>query len=281
MQHIVNTGQAQAWNGYEGTHWARNHDRWNAVNERFDEPLLAAAAIEEGDRVLDIGCGAGQTTRLAARRAGSGRATGLDLSAPMLERARESARREGVGNVTFVQGDAQVHAFGPGSFDAVISRFGVMFFADPVAAFATVGRALRPGGRLAFICSADPGRNEWLQALAALRGILPVGDFGAAQGPGMFSLADPDRTREVLAAAGYEHIGTARVDAYGAWGRDADDAASFLLDSGPGRHLTSQVDPPTAARARRMLADSLRAHEEHGAVRLRSAALLVTAVRPG
>ncbi|WP_069173193.1 class I SAM-dependent methyltransferase [Streptomyces griseus] len=281
MQHIVNTDQARAWNGYEGTHWARNHDRWNAVNEHFDAPLLAAAAIQEGDRVLDIGCGAGQTTRLAARRAGSGRATGVDLSAPMLERARACALHEGVGNVTFEQGDAQVHTFEPDSFDAAISRFGVMFFADPVAAFATVGRALRPGGRLAFVCTADPGRNEWLQALGALRGILPVGDFGTPDGPGMFSLADPDRIREVLSTAGYGRIGAARLEVRGSWGRDADEAASFLLDSGPGRHLTGQVDAPTAAHARRVLRDRLRAHEEHGAVRLRSAALLVTAVRPG
>lgn len=88
MQNIANTGQAKTWNGYEGTHWAQNQDRWDAVNGGFNEPLLTAAAIEEGDRVLDIGCGAGSTTRLAARRARSGRALGLDLSAPMLARAR-------------------------------------------------------------------------------------------------------------------------------------------------------------------------------------------------
>ncbi|MEV0375200.1 class I SAM-dependent methyltransferase [Streptomyces sp. NPDC050636] len=280
MPHIVNTEQAQAWNGYEGTYWARNQDRWDAVNAGFNEPLLAAAAIGKQDRVLDVGCGAGYTTRLAARQAVNGRAMGLDLSGPMLARARESAQREGLGNVTFEEGDAQVHAFEPGAFDVVISRFGVMFFADPVAAFANIGHALRPGGRMAFICGADAESNEWLQAIAGLRDLLPIGDFGAPGSPGMFSLADPDTTTEVLSSAGFEHINAARVEAYGTWGKDADDAAAFLLDSGPGRHLTSQVEPDVRDRARQVLTESLRPHEEGGALRLHSTAWLVTADRP-
>ncbi|MFI6001387.1 class I SAM-dependent methyltransferase [Streptomyces sp. NPDC051366] len=280
MQHIANTVQAQAWNGYEGTHWAQNQDRWDAVNAGFNEPLLTAAAIKERDRVLDIGCGAGSTTRLAARRAGNGRALGLDLSAPMLTRAREAAQREDIGNATFEQGDAQVQAFEPGTFDVMISRFGVMFFADPVAAFANIGRALRPGARMAFICGAEAEGNEWLQAIAALRDILPMGNFGAPGSPGMFSLADPDRTREVLSAAGFEHINAAHVEAFGTWGQNADDAAAFLLDSGPGRHLTSQVAQEVQDRARQTVTNILRTHEEHGALRLRSTAWLVTANRP-
>ncbi|REK84866.1 class I SAM-dependent methyltransferase [Streptomyces inhibens] len=280
MQHIVNTDQAQAWNGYEGTYWARNQDRWDAVNTGFNEPLLTTVAIKERDRVLDIGCGAGQTTRLAARRSGSGQVLGLDLSAPMLARARETAQREDLGNVTFEHGDAQVHAFEPGTFDVMISRFGVMFFADPAVAFTNIGRALRPGGRMAFICGAGPEGNEWLQAIAALSDILPIGGFGAPGSPGMFSLVDPDRIHEVLSAAGFENVSAAHVEAQGTWGQDADDAAAFLLDSGPGRHLTSQVAPEVQDRARHRLTDVLRAHEENGAVRLRSSAWLVTAHRP-
>ncbi|MEV6165069.1 methyltransferase domain-containing protein [Streptomyces sp. NPDC052052] len=280
MQHIVNIDQAQAWNGYEGDHWARNQDRWDAVNGGFDEPLLAAAEIQECDRVLDIGCGTGCTTRLAARRAPNGQALGLDLSAPMLARARETARREGVPNAAFERGDAQAHAFGPGAFDVAISRFGVMFFADPVAAFANIRRALRPGGRMAFICAAGAEGNEWLQAIAALRDILPVGEFGAPGSPGMFALADPGRTGGILSAAGFEDIDVVRVEAHGTWGRSAADAAAFLLASGPGRHLTSQVGPEARDRARQRLTGILHAHEENGAVRLRTPAWLVTANRP-
>jgi SAM-dependent methyltransferase len=280
MDQVANTDQAQAWNGYEGTQWAAGQDRWDAINDGFNSPLLDAAAIAGGDRVLDIGCGAGRTTRLAARRAGEGRAMGLDLSGPMLERARASAEREGLGNVSFVQGDAQVHPFEPASFDAAVSRYGMTFFGDPVAALANIRGALRPGGRLAFICAAEAEANEWLQALAALDGILPLGGFGAPGGPGMFSLTDPDRIRSLLTAAGFTGTGVERVEAAGDWGADAEDAAAFLLDSGPGRHLLSQVTPDAQRLARRALTEHLRPCEGGGAVWLRSTSWLVTAVRP-
>src|SRR3954471_7095204 len=119
MRSIVNTAQAEAWNGYEGGHWAAHQSRYDAVNSGFNEHLLAAAAIGEQDRVLDVGCGTGQLTRLAARRARH--ATGVDLSAPMLARARASAAAEGVANVTFDQADAQVHPFAGGAFDVAMS----------------------------------------------------------------------------------------------------------------------------------------------------------------
>ncbi|MFC8490654.1 class I SAM-dependent methyltransferase [Streptomyces sp. NPDC057235] len=281
MSGIVNTEQAQAWNGPEGVHWARHQDRWNAVNEGFDEPLLDAAGITGDGRVLDIGCGAGQTTRFAALRAPRGSALGLDLSGPMLAEARARAEREGVPHALFEQGDAQEHPFGAGAFDAAISRYGVMFFADPVAAFANIGRALRPGGRLAFVCPAEAALNEWAVAMTALHDLLPVGDFGSPGLPGMFSLADPDRIRRVLAAAGFTGVTAERVRAHGRWGRGAGDAADFLLGTGPGRHLTERADAETRARVRRTLEDRLRAHEAaDGTVRLLSTCWLVTADRP-
>ncbi|MFB6615093.1 class I SAM-dependent methyltransferase [Streptomyces sp. NPDC085524] len=279
MGDFANTVQAEAWNGYEGEQWARSQERWDAVNDGFNQPLLDAAAIAETDSVLDVGCGAGRTTRLAARRAGLGRALGLDLSHPMLGRARESALREGVANVAFVQGDAQVHPLPDEGFDAVISRYGMTFFTDPVAAFANLHRALRPGGRLAFVCAAEAEANEWLAALASLEGILPLGGFGKPGGPGMFSLTDPGRIRELLGAGGFADAGVQRVEVPGRWGVDAADAAAFLLDSGPGRHLLDQVTPPRQAEARAALTAALRRHEADGGVWLRSSAWLVTAVR--
>ncbi|GGM16358.1 methyltransferase [Streptomyces fumigatiscleroticus] len=281
MPDIVNTEQAQAWNGPEGVHWARNQDRWNAVNEGFNEPLLDAAAITGSHRVLDIGCGSGQITRLAALRAPRGRALGLDLSGPMLAEARARAEREGIANVSFTQGDAQAHPLEAGAFDAAISRYGVMFFADPVAAFANVGQALRPGGRLAFVCPADAALNDWVAAVASLRDFLPVGDFGRPGLPGMFSLAVPDRIREVLTAAGFTGVTVEQAQAYGTWGHGAEDAAEFLLGTGPGRYLMEQADATARARAHRTLTDRLRDHEAaDGTVRLRSTTWLVTADRP-
>ncbi|MFJ8193510.1 class I SAM-dependent methyltransferase [Streptomyces sp. NPDC096094] len=281
MSEIVNTEQAQAWNGPEGAHWARNQDRWNAVNEGFDEPLLDAAGLTEGHRTLDLGCGSGQTTRLAALRAPRGSTHGIDLSGPMLAEARSRAAREGITNATFTQGDAQSHPFEPGAFDAAISRYGVMFFADPEAAFRNIGRALRPGGRLAFVCPAEPSLNGWVTAMAVLRDVLPLGDFDAPGLPGMFSLASPERIGAVLTAAGFSGVTVDPVEAYGAWGHGADDAAEFLLNTGPGRHFLSQVGTAARNRARHVLTDHLRAREAaDGTVRLRSASWLVTADRP-
>ncbi|WP_217250924.1 class I SAM-dependent methyltransferase [Streptomyces sp. AC602_WCS936] len=281
MSQIVNTEQAQAWNGPEGAHWARNQDRWNAVNEGFNEPLLDAAGITDSHRTLDLGCGSGQTTRLAALRAPRGSATGLDLSGPMLAEARSRAASEGIANVTFTQGDAQAHPFEPGVFDVAISRYGVMFFSDPEAAFRNIGRALRPGGRLAFVCPAEPSLNGWVTAMTALRDIVPLGDFDAPGLPGMFSLASPGRLRAVLTAAGFSGVAVDRVEAYGTWGRGADDATEFLLNTGPGRHFLGQVDAAAQVRVRRALTDHLRGHEAaDGTVRLRSTSWLVTADRP-
>ncbi|MFE8008868.1 class I SAM-dependent methyltransferase [Streptomyces sp. NPDC057418] len=279
MGRFANTAQAEAWNGYEGEQWARSQERWDAVNDGFNQPLLEAAAVSETDSVLDVGCGAGRTTRLAARRARRGQALGLDLSGPMLEKARDSARREGVDNVSFVQGDAQVHRFEAARFDKVISRYGMTFFSDPVAAFTNLHRALRPGGRLAFICAAEAETNEWLEALASLKGILPLGGFGRAGGPGMFSLTDPDRIRALLAAGGFTGVDAQRVEVPGNWGADAADAAAFLLDSGPGRHLLNQVGRPEQTEARQALTAALHRHEADGAVWLRSGSWLVTAAR--
>ncbi|MFI0809489.1 class I SAM-dependent methyltransferase [Streptomyces echinatus] len=281
MPEVVNTEQAQAWNGPEGAHWARHQDRWNAVNEGFDEPLLDAAGVTGDHRILDLGCGSGQTTRLAALRASRGSALGLDLSAPMLAEARSRAEREGITNVSFAQGDAQVHPFETDAFDAAISRYGVMFFADPVAAFRNVGRALRPGGRLAFVCPAEATLNGWVTAMASLRGLLPLGDFGRPGLPGMFSLSAPDRIRDVLTTAGFTGVAVDRAQAHGTWGHGAEDAAEFLLGTGPGRHLMEQADATARARARHTLTEHLRDHVvADGTVRLRSTSWLVTADRP-
>ncbi|MEU9237625.1 class I SAM-dependent methyltransferase [Streptomyces subrutilus] len=279
MAHFANTAQAEAWNGYEGEQWARSQDRWDAVNDGFNQPLLDAAGIAEGDHVLDVGCGAGRATRLAARRALPGQALGLDLSGPMLAKARESAVRDRVENVSFVQGDAQVHAFDAEGFDAVISRYGMTFFADPVAAFANLHHALRPGGRLAFICAAEAEANQWLGALATLEAIVPLGGFGKAGGPGMFSLTDPGRIRTLVTAGGFTDVDVQRIEVPGNWGADAEDAAGFLLDSGPGRHLLSQVTPQQQQKARQVLTDALGRYESDGAVWLRSSSWMVTAVR--
>ncbi|MFF4542059.1 class I SAM-dependent methyltransferase [Streptomyces aureus] len=290
MRELVNTAQSKAWNGDEGRHWSDHHDRWNAVNEGFNEPLLTAAGIGPDDRVLDVGCGAGQTTRLAARTAARGSALGLDLSGPMLDRARQVAAQENLGNIGFEQGDAQVHPLPETSFDVAVSRFGIMFFADPVAAFGNVARALRPGGRLAFVCMADPARSEWAAVYGRVSAALPAvaspsvaSPSGDSDGPGMFSLADPLVVREVLTKAGLDDVRAEAVDALGNFGRDVDDAAEHLLGSGPGRHLVEVQETAAGGdaeqRVRAALRSALAPYERETGVRLRTGAWLVTAVR--
>jgi SAM-dependent methyltransferase len=267
---VVNTDQAEAWNGYEGEHWAGHHDRYDAVNNGFDGALLEAAAIGPRDHVLDLGCGNGYVTRLAARRAPLGRVLGVDLSAPMLARARSLTEQEGVPNVAFERGDAQVHPFPDAAFDAAISRFGIMFFADPVAAFGNVRRALRDGGRLAFLSMAPLAGTDLAAVFAAIAP-RPAAVTGHS---GPMSLSDPDRVHEILEAAGFRDVSCRTVHADQVWGRDAADAAEFLAGWGPVRHNLGDGDGIRAA-----ITDAMRPFERDGAVRLRGTAWLVRARR--
>ena len=271
---IANTEQAAAWNGAEGLHWSEHQEEYDAVNSAFNEPLLTAAAIAGHHRVLDIGCGNGQVTRLAARRAPAGGAVGIDLSEPMLRRARESASREEVANVEFLRGDAQVHPFPAAAFDVALSRFGVMFFGDPVAAFGNVRGALRPGGRLAFLSLQPAGRNEvGAVLLGAARRCGLSGE--PADRAGAYSLSEPDEVRSVLDRAGFHGTRVVGVEAAQTWGRDAPEAAAFLAGWGPVRVLLAAA--PSAEAVRKAIEEEFRAHEGPGGVRLRGAAWLATA----
>ncbi|XVQ13770.1 class I SAM-dependent methyltransferase [Spirillospora sp. CA-255316] len=278
MTEIVNVDQAAAWNGYEGEHWAAHHDRYDTLNGAFNDRLLEAAAIGERDRVLDIGCGNGQVTRLAARRARLGRATGVDLSGPMLARARACAEEEGMPNVTFERGDAQVHPFGAGAYDVAISRFGIMFFADPVAAFGNVHRALAGDGRLAFLCMDDLADTALGTVLSALTPFLPKPE--PVTGPartGPTSLADPDHVDAVLTAAGFRDVTATHVEATQTWGRDAADAAAFLGGWGPVHHHLGPAGPETAERAREALTQAFKPFAGPDGVQVPGTAWLITA----
>jgi SAM-dependent methyltransferase len=278
MQTMVNTDQAEAWNGHEGIHWAENADRYDAMAAGINDPLFAAAVIGARDRVLDVGCGTGRVTRLAARRATQGKVVGIDVSAPMLERARAAAAEEGIANVSFEQGDAQVHPFATGGYDLALSRGGVMFFADHVAAFANIGRALRSGGRLVF---AGPGPGDadgdHAHAFAAL-GPLMRGPSPAARG--MSSLTDPARIHEVLTDAGFAEVTTTPVEVPVVWGRDAEDAVEFYFATGPVRFNLADVDRAAVDGVRDEVRSALRSYETPEGVRLRGAVWIVTAICP-
>lgn len=276
--HPSNLEQLRAWDGEEGAHWAARAESLDRAIARYDAPLFEAAGIGPGDRVVDVGCGNGGTTREAARRAPHGEVVGVDLSSAMLERAREAAEREGLGNVRFVQADAQVHRFDGGSFDVAISRTGAMFFADPVAAFTNLGRALRPGGRLTLLVWQAPTANEWISEIMRTFSAgrqLPTPPPGA---PGPFSLADPERSRAVLEAAGFVDV-QVRPLAEPMWfGRDADEAVDFI--HGVTGWMLDGLDEAARSRAVEDLRSSAVAHCTATGVEFGSATWLVTARRP-
>ncbi|MCP9996085.1 class I SAM-dependent methyltransferase [Streptomyces werraensis] len=274
---IANTHQYEAWNGYEGRHWADHQARYDALNDPVNAPLLDAAALRGTDTVLDIGCGNGHLTRLAARRARH--ALGIDLSAPMLERARATAEAERLSNVTHVQADAQVHPFEPAAFDVALSRFGVMFFADPVAAFTNIAGALREGGRLAFVCPQSFDRQDQARVFAAVARHAPLPDLTAASAGGPASFADPARTRAVLSAAGFEGIEVTPFDMEQVWGRDPSDASAFLFGWGPMRHWLRDVPEEAVERAREAATEAFGAYVTGEGVRLKMSCWLVTATR--
>lgn len=273
----TNTEQLRAWDGDEGAYWADHADSFDRSLEAYAERFAAAAAVRVGDRVLDIGCGTGQTTRAAARAASAGSALGVDLSSRMIELARRRATEGGVGNVAFEQVDAQVHPFEPGAFDVAISRTGAMFFGDPVAAFTNIARALRPGARLALLTWQPLARNEWIRefitAFTAGRD-LPGPPPNA---PGPFALSVPDRVRTILSAAGFVDVelDAAREDMW--FGRDTDDA--YRLVHGLLGWMLEGLDEAGRARALDALRATVTAHETDDGVVYDSSAWIITARR--
>jgi SAM-dependent methyltransferase len=253
---------------------------YDAELRRHNEALRAACGIRSRDRVLDIGCGSGQTTRQAARAAKAGSALGVDVSAPAIERARDLAQAEGLRNVTFERADAQVHRFPAGRFDVAISRFGTMFFADPAAAFANIGQALRPGGRLVMMVWQAADRNEWdvtiRQSLQAPEAPVPR----PSGGPDPFSLADPEAVTDLLQAAGFADVTFTDVREPVYYGPDVPAALNWVRGFTSTSEALKRLNPTAAARALDRLRDALAAHTTTNGICFDSRAWIVTANRP-
>jgi SAM-dependent methyltransferase len=275
-----NTEQAVGWDGEQGRFWAANADRLDLLVAGYDADLFDAAGLARTDRVLDIGCGTGSVTLQAALRAWHGSALGVDLSAAMLATARARAAAKGVPNVRFEQCDAQLHAFGDGQFDAVLSRTGTMFFADPVAAFANLGRALRPGGRLTMLTWQEAGRNPWVTDVAT---VLTGGPgaidtmAGTTDGPGPFSLSNPAVIADVLGRAGLIRVQCRPLKRPMHYGGDVTDAEQFVL--GMAGWMLQGQSPQAQQRARARLRTVLAERTGPAGVTLGSAAWLTTAER--
>ncbi|QOT79493.1 class I SAM-dependent methyltransferase [Cupriavidus basilensis] len=241
--------QVGDWNGQSGERWVANQARLDAMVAVFGQAAIEAAAPATGERVLDIGCGAGTSSlALAARVGAGGQVLGVDISEPLIGRARALAQRDTP--AMFQVADASSAELPEGAFDILFSRFGVMFFDDPIAAFAHMRRALRPGGRVAFVCWRGAAENDWVRLpMGALKGIVPSSAPPDPEAPGPFSFGDRGRVARILTAAGFTDMAIAPFDAsvpFGEGGtRDAaiDDAVKMTLEVGPlSRALAGQPD---------------------------------------
>lgn len=249
---------------------------YDAELQRHSEVLRRAFEIRPGDRVLDIGCGAGQTTRQAARLAEAGSVLGVDISAAMLARARELTEAEGLCNVSLIHADAAVYPFQAEEFDIAISRFGTMFFADPFAAFANIARALRQGGRLVMMVWQAAGQNEWAmsirRALAVDGSLLPASSAA-------FSLGDADMIEQILKASGFSDITLSDVQEPVYYGPDVAAAFQWVCGFSTIQEAVRQMTPAGHERARAALREMLTAHDTGHGVWFDSRAWIVAARR--
>ena len=248
-------------------------DFYDAELARHNTHFRVAAAVGRSDRVLDIGCGAGQTTRDAARAAETGRAHGIDLSVTMVEIARRRCAEEGLSNATFEVADAQNHVF-VGEFDLCISRFGVMFFADPAAAFANIAKAVRPGGRFIFMVWQGRDRNEWA---SAIQEALDPETTGPAASGKAFSLGEPSVTSGLLETAGFTAIEFNEITEPVYYGPDPETALATIQTF---ENVKNALDRPSAtAEIRARLLAMLEAHRTPHGIQFDSRAWLITGRR--
>lgn len=279
---VADSNQAQA------DFWTAAGEMWTAYRERFDSQAdehgaaaMDALAPGRGERVIDIGCGAGSTTvRLAELVGGDGHVLGFDISPTMIDGARSHAEAHGAENVSFAVGDAMVEPF-EGDADAVFSRFGVMFFSDATAGFANLATALRPGGRLGFVCWQAPSENPWASVPLTVAGQFVDIPFGGdPTAPGPFSLGDVERLGSVLGDAGFTAIDIQPRLADATMGTDVDDAVDFMSRLIPPVAALDADDPAKAVELRSRLREELTPWAGPDGVRAPSAVWVVTAERP-
>lgn len=280
----ANPEQAEYWNTLIGPKWVLLQAEIDQHLAPLNAMLTKSAGVASGHKVIDVGCGTGDLALHLAEVVGpTGAVLGADLSAPMLALAERRRAERGYGHLRFQQVDAQTHAFEPAAYDLALSRFGVMFFGDPVAAFRNVRRALRPSGRLAFVCWAPIEKNPWLEMPMQ----VGVRWLGPAQpqpprAPGPFAFSEAAYVEQILGAAGYANIELAPVETVLPGAPTAAQEADFVRNMGPLARLIREREPdePTVRRIVDDVAKGFRPFETDAGVRVPALVWYVTAVRP-
>jgi len=277
--HEGNADQIAYWNGPGGQRWSDRQAAQDVLLAPVSDILIDRIAAQPGQRILDVGCGCGGLSiALASQVAPDGSVLGIDISAPMLARARETAPA-GL-RLDFVLADATVHSFEPGSFDLLVSRFGVMFFADPAVSFANLRRALKPAGRAVFACWREPRANPWM--MAPLQGVyqhVPKLPPQEPDDPGPFAFASESRVTRILTEAGFSGIGLepCALSLDIATGKGLEAAVQSALEIGPASRALEGHPPDVREAARRSVREILTPYQRGAHVALPGAIWLVTA----
>ncbi len=277
--HARNADQIAYWNGAGGQRWADRQAVQDILLQPVLDILIDRARVKRGERVLDVGCGSGATSFAFAQATGaSGHVTGIDISAPMLARARESMPLGAP--IEFVLADATIHPFTPKSFDLLASRFGVMFFADPALSFANMRKAIRQSGRLVFVCWREPRENPFFMTpLQAVYRHVPKMPPVGPEDPGPFSFASPERVKRILGTAGFSEIAMEPCDLKLdiAIGQGLEAAVQGALQIGPAARALTDQPPDVVAAAAQSIREALTPQLNGKRVLLDAALWIVTA----
>lgn len=288
-----NADQVEDRNGEVGQRWARNQDRLDRAFQPLTTALIERAAPRQGERVIDVGCGCGDLSLALAERVGpDGRVLAVDVSRPMLDRGRsrqQALNTAGWAAIDWQEADAAAWPFPPAAFDLLISRFGVMFFGNPVAAFQNMRQALRPGGRLTMLCWRPLRDNAWVAIpRAAILQVVPAPEQPPPNAPGPFAFADAAHVGAILAQVGFTAVASGAIDAAldassTQGGTDAaalEDAVEFAVGFGPASALLRDIDEPTRERATAAVRNALRQHAGGARPSMGAACWLFTAENP-
>ncbi len=276
---IPNAEQIRAWNDYDAKHWVKKENHYNLASRNHYIHLLNALNIKPTDRILDIGCGTGESTLDAARLAPLGSALGVDLSDGMIKHAEKHAQAQKLLNVKFIVADAQVHPFSKNHFDLIISRTGSMFFEDPLKAFKNICRALKPGGRLLLLTWQGLEKNDWIKAnFDAVSSIIQL-STPPSTSPGMFRLSNPNEVRLLLSKAGFSNIKFSSIEEQLNYGSNFEQAFDFVSSLGLFTSILKGKPTPKRETVFKKLEQILKHHDTGAGIMFNSATWLIQAKR--